>query len=160
MAGTARAVTHETLGAWLIKGGGGSPSTHELVRTGFTGVATRCLRASYRTDLVEAGQPVLFWVSGDHAEHPAGIYAQGWTTGPAVLDPASAGPGAGRTTASLVVPVRLDPVDPPVLRPELRAHPELAAMEVLRMPAGSNPSYVTRAQLEALRHEWPEITIG
>ena len=29
-------------------------------------------------------------------------------------------------------------------------HPDLAALEVLRMPAGSNPSYVTPGQLEVL----------
>jgi hypothetical protein len=156
MTSTARAVSRESLGAWLIKGSGRSPSTHDLVRTGFTTVATRCLRASYRTDLVEAGQPVLFWISGDVAEHPAGIYAQGWTTGPAVPDPAHHGSGA----PALVVPVRLEPVDPPVLRSELRHHPELSAIEVLRMPAGSNPSYLTREQLDTLRREWGAVTVG
>ena len=145
---TPRAVTRETLGAWLIKGAGGSPSTVELVRTGFSSAATRCVRPSYRTDLVESGQPVLFWISGDHPDHPAGIYAQGRVTGQAV-------PGDG----SLVVPLRLERVDPPVLRSELRLHPQLSGLEVLRMPAGSNPSYLTRAQLDALREEWPQVTV-
>ena len=151
---TGRAITRESLGAWLIKGTGSSPSTHELLRTGFTSAATRCVRPSYRAELIRQDDPVLFWISGDHPGHPAGIYAQGSMTGPAVADPASEGGG------SLVVPLRLRPVDPPVLRTELRAHPDLATIEVLRMPAGSNPSFLTRAQLDALREQWPEVTIG
>lgn len=152
---TARAVTRESLGAWLVKASGGSAATHQHVRTGFASLTTRCLRPSYRTDLVEAGQPVLFWVSGDDAEHPAGIYGQGWTTGPAVPDD----PDEDRAT-TLVVPLRLELLEVPVLRVELRLHPELAGLEVLRMPAGSNPSFVTRAQLDALRRQWPEVTVG
>ena len=161
MAAPARAVTRESLGAWLIKGSGSSASTHDLLRTGFAGVVTRCVRGSYRTELVEAGQPVLFWISGDVAAHPAGIYAQGWTTGPAVPDPASEPePDAVRRSPALVLPLRLQPVDPPVLRTELRSHPDLRALEVLRMPAGSNPSFLTRGQLAAVREQWPEVTVG
>ena len=33
---------------------------------------------------------------------------------------------------------------------ELVGHADLAGLEVIRMPAGSNPSYVTPAQLEVL----------
>ena len=154
MATTARAVTRESLGAWLIKASGGSPATHDHVRTGFVSLTTRCLRPSYRTELVEAGQPVLLWVSGDHAEHPAGIYGQGWTTGTSVPD------GGGDAPAStLVLPLRLSLLETPVLRTELRLHPELSGLEVLRMPAGSNPSFVTRDQLDALRRQWPEVTV-
>jgi hypothetical protein len=157
MAATARAVTRESLGAWLIKATGGSPATRDHLRTGFTSLTTRCVRASYRTDLVEAGQPVLFWVSGDDTEHPAGIYGQGRTTGPAVPELGGAEDGRVRT---LVVPLRLEPLEVPVLRAELRLHPGLSDLEVLRMPAGSNPSYVTRTQLGALRGHWPQVTVG
>ena len=157
----ARAVTRESLGAWLIKGSGTSPSTAALLSSGFTTVTTRCVRASYRTDLLEAGQPVLFWISGDEPGRPAGIYAQGRISGPAVPDPA-APPDTGtvRRPAPLVVPLRLEPLDPPVLRSELLSHPDLAMLEVLRMPAGSNPSFLTRAQLDAVREQWPEVTVG
>ena len=155
MTTTTRAVTRDSLGAWHVKASGGSAATHDHVRAGFASLTTRCLRPSYRTDLVEAGQPVLFWVSGDDAEHPAGIYGQGRTTGPAVPD-MTADAGAG----SLVVPLRLEPLEAPVLRAELRLHPELSGIEVLRMPAGSNPSYVTRGQLDALRRQWSGVTVG
>ena len=153
---TARAVTRESLGAWLVKASGGSAATCEHVRTGFASLTTRCVRPSYRTDLVEAGQPLLLWVSGGHPEHPAGIYGQGWTTGTAVPD----GDDDSSSRSTLVLPLRLEPLEAPVLRAELRLHPALSGLEVVRMPAGSNPSFVTRVQLEALRRQWPEVTVG
>lgn len=119
----------------------------ELVRTGFAGIHTRCVRPSYRTALVAPGQPVLLWVSGQDRAHPAGVYAEGRTTG--VVRPDG---------ADLVMPVSLRALELPVPRVELLAHPLLAHLEVLRMPAGSNPSYVTREQLEALRVGWPWVT--
>ncbi len=39
----------------------------------------------------------------------------------------------------------------PVLRAELLLDPVLATAEVMRMPAGSNPSYLDREQYAALR---------
>ena len=132
---TERAITKESLGAWLVKASGAAPSTREHVRAGFTGVGTWCVRPTYRTDLVAAGQPVLLWVSGSEPGLPAGIHARGRTTGPA---------------SDGVMPMVLVPLDQPLLRAELVGHPDLAALEVLRMPAGSNPSYVTPGQLEVL----------
>ncbi|CAM3571803.1 hypothetical protein [Nocardioides zeicaulis] len=93
------------------------------------------MRPSYRTALVRRGQRVLLWVSGPQRDLPAGIHAAGWVTGPVVDDR---------------LPVRLAALEQPVLRPGLLAHPALALLEVLRMPAGSNPSWVTREELAAL----------
>lgn len=135
MAAAARASSADSLGAWLLKARGAEPETQAHVRSAFVDVETRCVRPSYRTDLVVAGQPALLWVSGNAPGLPAGIYAHGRTTG-------LASDGA--------IPVRLSPLLPPLLRSELLGHPVLSGMEVLRMPAGSNPSYVTRGQLAAL----------
>lgn len=131
----ARALAPHTLGAWLLKASGGSDETVAHHRSGFVDVRERCIRPSYRTDLVTAGQPVLLWVSGHRPDLPAGIHARGRTTGP-VRDE--------------VMPVELRPLTDPLLRSELVGHPGLADLEVLRMPAGSNPSYVTPAQLREL----------
>ncbi len=98
-------------------------------------MASRCVRPSYRTELVRPGDRVLLWVSGAQRDLPAGIHASGRVTGPVVGD---------------LLPVRLAALAHPVTRSELRGHPDLASLEVLRMPAGSNPSWVTRAQLAAL----------
>jgi hypothetical protein len=130
-----RVLSTATLGAWLLKASGAAPSTREHVRSGFAHAQTWCVRPTYRTDLVEAGQPVLLWVSGSEPGLPAGIHAHGRTTGPA---------------RDGVVPLVLDPLHDPLLRSELVEHPDLAGLEVLRMPAGSNPSYVTPEQLAVL----------
>lgn len=131
----ARALSSATLGAWLLKASGAAPSTREHVRAGFAHALTWCVRPTYRTDLVAAGQPVLLWVSGSEPGLPAGIHAHGRTTGLA---------------RDGVVPLVLVPMEDPLLRSELVGHPDLAALEVLRMPAGSNPSYVTPEQLAVL----------
>ena len=139
-----RALSLDALGAWLLKASGAEPSTRTHVRAGFAGVDSWCVRATYRTGLVAAGQPVLLWVSGNEAQHPAGIYARGRTTG-----------GAADGT----MPVELTALSQPLLRSHLVGHPDLAGMEVLRMPAGSNPSYVTPAQLRVLADLDPEIAL-
>ena len=137
-----RAVTPESLGAWVVKASPEGDTVAELVRRGFATDWVSCVRPSYRADLVEADQPVLLWVSG----RSAGIRAAGVTTGPASYD-----------GSQLSVPLRLQPVDPPVQRAELLEHPVLRDAEVLRMPAGSNPSYLTREQLDALTAAWPQL---
>ena len=146
---TRPAVTASTLGAWLLKASPRDGAIDELVRTRFAAVATRCVRPSYRTELVEAGQPVLLWVSGGDARHASGLHAAGMTTGP-TLDSAE-GPA---------MPVRLRALDAVVPRAELLAHPVLREIEVLRMPAGSNPSYLDLAQYAALREAFPQIDRG
>lgn len=138
----ARALTPETVGAWLVKARGAAPSTHAHVVAGFVDVGSWCVRPTYRTELVAAGQPVLLWVSGTERAHPAGIYARGRTTGPVDAD---------------VMPMTLEPLEHPLLRTELLGHPGLATMEVLRMPAGSNPSFVTPEQLRVLAEMSPEL---
>ncbi|RYB93783.1 hypothetical protein EUA93_05050 [Nocardioides oleivorans] len=132
----AQAVTEGDLGAWVIKARGSEPSTQEHVRSGFVQASSWCVRRSYRTDLVRAGQPVLLWVSGREAAAPAGIHARGSTTGVVTGDR---------------MPVRLESLPRPLLRSELAGHPALEALEVLRMPAGSNPSFVSRDQLVVLQ---------
>lgn len=79
--GPARAVGVDDLGAWLFKARGAEPSTWAHVRSGFVEVGTWCVRPSYRTDLVQAGHPVLLWVSGNRQDLPAGIHAAGVATG-------------------------------------------------------------------------------
>ena len=100
---------------------------------------TRCVRRSYRLELVRPGQPVLLWVSG---RVQPGVHALGTVTGPVREDD---GDGDGP-----VLPVRLTRLTDPVDRGELLADAGFASAEVLRMPAGSNPSWVSPAQLAAV----------
>ena len=94
-----RALSTDSLGAWLVKASGAAPSTREHVRAGFAGVETWCVRPTYRTDLVAAGQPVLLWVSGSEPGLPAGIHAHGRTTGPARDGVMPMRPGPARPAA-------------------------------------------------------------
>jgi hypothetical protein len=140
-----RAVSEETLGAWLLKASPTGGAVARLARDGFAAVQSRCVRPGYRADLVRPGQRVLLWVSGADLDHPAGVHAAGWTTGEVDGDQ---------------LPVRLVALEQPVLRRELLAHPVLRDLEVLRMPAGSNPSYLTREQWAVLRDEHPEVLVA
>ena len=131
-----RLVSLDTLGAWLLKCHGG---TRPPVRQW-------CVQPSYRTELMAAGQPVVFWVSGDRRRLTPGIWALGELTGPPVLDP----PGEHR---KLRVPLTLHWLDENARFPRdaLLADDRLATLEVLRQPQASNPSFVTKPQWAALR---------
>ena len=97
---------------------------------------TRCVRSSYRLDLMAPGQPCLLWLSG---RADPGVHALGTVDGPVGAD----GDGS-------VVPVRLVLLDEPVPRADLLADPRMQAAEVLRMPAGSNPSWLSAEQFAAV----------
>jgi hypothetical protein len=100
------------------------------------GTTTRCVRPSYRLGLMAPGQPCLLWRSG--RDRP-GVHALGVLTGPVREE--AGGP---------VVPVRFTPLAEPVPRAELLADPVFRAAEVIRMPAGSNPSWLTAGQYAAV----------
>jgi hypothetical protein len=93
---------------------------------------TRCVRRSYRLELMAAGQPCLLWLSGQ--DRP-GVHALGVLTG-----------GAETDGDSWAVPLRLALLSEPVPRAELLTDPVAREAEVLRMPAGSNPSWLSPAQ--------------
>ncbi len=97
---------------------------------------TRCVRPSYRLDLMAAGQPCLLWLSG---RADPGVHALGTIDGP-----------VGANGDGPVVPVRLVLLDEPVPRAELLADPRMQTAEVLRMPAGSNPSWFSAEQFAAV----------
>ena len=97
---------------------------------------TRCVRRSYRLDLMAAGQPCLLWLSG--RDRP-GVHALGELTGSAEPD------GEG-----WVVPVRFTLLTEPVTRAELVVDPVVREAEVIRMPAGSNPSWLSAGQFAAV----------
>jgi hypothetical protein len=97
---------------------------------------TRCVRPSYRLELMTAGQPCVLWVSGrvDPGVHAVGTLA----AGPHEDDD---GP---------VAPVRLTRLRVPLPRAALLTDPVARDAEVLRMPAGSNPSWLSAEQYAAV----------
>ena len=94
---------------------------------------TRCVRRSYRLDLMAAGQPCLLWLSG--RDRPGRARRRCRDGGTA---------GTGRLDLSCRCELTLLP--DPVPRDELLADPVAREAEVLRMPAGSNPSWLSAAQ--------------
>ncbi|KQS69349.1 hypothetical protein [Modestobacter sp. Leaf380] len=136
---TAR-LTRADIGAWLLKSaraldaGWASDTEVDLAR---------CVRPSYRLDLVTAGQPCVLWVSG---RADPGVHAVGVVTGP--VEPGEDGP---------VLPARWRRLPEPVPREALLADPVARSAEVLRMPAGSNPSWLSPAQwsvVQAMTAGW------
>jgi hypothetical protein len=96
----------------------------------------RCVRRSYRLDLMAPGQPCLLWVSG--RDRP-GVHALGELAGAPV-----------QQGGEPAVAVRLTRLTSPVERGDLLADPAARDAEVLRMPAGSNPSWLSAAQYAAV----------
>jgi hypothetical protein len=141
------AVTELSLGAWLVKAAPGRAPIDEWVESDFAAVTTRCVRPTYRARMIRAGQPVLLWLSGGDVRLPSGIYAQGRTTG-AVRVEDEDGP---------VMPLVLRGIDPVVPRTDLLALPGLRDLEVLRMPAGGNPSFVPHDAYAQLRASFPQV---
>jgi hypothetical protein len=103
---------------------------------GATRALTRCLRPSYRLGLMRPGQACLLWVSG--RDRP-GVHAVGHVTGEV-----AAGGGGPE------VPVAFTLLTEPVPRAALLADPAAREAEVLRMPAGSNPSWLSAGQYAAV----------
>ncbi|MFB9415344.1 MULTISPECIES: hypothetical protein [Dactylosporangium] len=135
-------VSLDNLGAWLLKANGNTSDIAEVAARREP-IPHWCVQPSYRTDLMAAGQPLLFWVSG--RRHP-GVWATGELTGPASWDLVP-------HQRKLRVPLRLRWLDEHhrIPRPALLADPELAALEVLRQPQAANPSFVTKSQLAAVQ---------
>ncbi|MCG5433302.1 EVE domain-containing protein [Mycobacterium sp. MYCO198283] len=131
-----RAVTPQTLGAWVIKC---NPAVTDIAPMLAAGAAKPwwCVADNYRSRLLADGQRVLFWVSGCRR----GIWGAGRVTGVAV-------PG---DDGRLHVPTAIALFDEPVPAAALLTVPGLGALEVFRSPQQANPSWVDVAALELLR---------
>ena len=97
----------------------------------------RCERRSYRLELMAPGQRCLLWLSG---RRRPGVHALGvLATAPEPVD-----------DVTCTVDLALHRLSEPVLRAELVLDPAFAAAEVVRMPAGSNPSWLPAGALRAV----------
>jgi hypothetical protein len=122
----------EDVGCWLLKSSRLPDGLAPGWSPGGTRELTRCVRRSYRLELMRPGQPCLLWVSG---RADPGVHALGELAGE-VCDTAD-GP---------VVAVRWTLLPSPVPRAALLDDPATRDAEVLRMPAGSNPSWLSAGQ--------------
>ncbi|MFW6774264.1 hypothetical protein ACOACO_08265 [Nocardioides sp. CPCC 205120] len=135
-------ITPATLGAWLIKTDPrANPDLVAAVRDAVPLVVTRrCVSDNYRGRMMAPGDRVLLWVSGDGRLVTRGIWGLGHVS--AALRPRD---GDGRPEVGLDLPLSPGGVPAEAVRAA-----GAGDLEVLRMPAGSNPSWVSRDQLAAL----------
>lgn len=141
-------LTAADVGCWVIKTSRPPEQILDSWPRGSTRVVTRCVRRSYRLELMAPGQPCLLWLSG---RRDPGVQAIGTLTGASRL-PEDPVPAADRTDddPEPAVTVSLHLLQEPVERASLLADPLLAGSEVVRMPAGSNPSFLSPERLSAL----------
>jgi hypothetical protein len=126
---------------WVLKSTRPPAAVDPAWQVGAARTLTRCVRRSYRLDLMAPGQACLLWISG---RTRPGVHALGELTG----EPEDRDGGP-------VVPVRLTRLAEPVPRADLLADPAARGAEVLRMPAGSNPSWLSAGQLAAVLAHLP-----
>jgi hypothetical protein len=127
-----RNVTHESLGAWVIKCNPRKTPVDPMRAAG-AAKSSWCVADNYRSRLIRPGQRVLFWVSA----HPRrGLWGAGTVTGRLT-----------KVGGRLHVPVDIPLFAEPVTASEMVSVPALRSMEVFRAPQQSNPSWVTAAEL-------------
>jgi hypothetical protein len=129
-------LTEGDVACWVLKTTRPPAAIDTGWRAGTARSLTRCVRRSYRLDLMAAGQPCLLWLSG--RDRP-GVHALGELTG-----------GPEPDGESWAVPVTFTLLAEPVARAELVADPVARPAEVIRMPAGSNPSWLSAEQFAAV----------
>lgn len=159
---TSARVDRDRLGAWLLKCNPAAWDLRAFRAAGEDRVTSWSVQPNYRSALMRAGDPVLFWVSGDGRQGFArGIWGLGQVL--AEAEPWSeasrgfwhASDGHHGIRARVEVDIRL--LDEPVTDAELKAA-GVADLEVQRQPFAANPSWLTAAQLRAcqdLLPAWP-----
>jgi hypothetical protein len=122
-------LTHADVACWVFKSTLPPDGLVPGWRPGASRSVTRCVRPSYRLALMAAGQPCLLWVSG---RVDPGVHALGTLTA-----------GPHEDDRGPVAHVRLTHLRDPLPRAALLADPVTRDAEVIRMPAGSNPSWLS-----------------
>ncbi|NAZ80847.1 hypothetical protein GTR02_03315 [Kineococcus sp. R8] len=132
-----RRLSTADVACWLLKSATLPPATPAGWAPGTTRRLRRCVRPSYRLSLMAPGQPCVLWLSG---RVDPGVQAVGALTSSPVVEVAG----------EEAVEVELRRVRRGVPRADLVDDPAFRGAEVVRMAAGSNPSYLTHAQLGAV----------
>lgn len=173
-----RPVTRETLGAWLLRCNPARWDVRRFRADGHTYLARWDVYPTYRLPLMQAGDPVVFWLSagdsrwaasGGRRALPSGIWSVGHLTGPVsddVPDPlnqqaywihehdATARSLSGRQR----VPVHLPFLPVPLTAAALSRIDGLDDLEVVRAAPNSNPSYLTVREWELLQAHLPVLS--
>lgn len=150
----------EDIGAWVLKC---NPKVWDVVQFmdgGGEWLDIWSVGRTYRNELIRPGDKVLLWVGGSRPnEIEPGFWGAGIITGsvyPTVetedglwLDRAVSG------RVEHAVQVSIDLWDSPISRERVRLDPRVDAIEVLRAQQGSNPSYLSPSEFEAIESLMP-----
>lgn len=147
-------ITRDKLGAWLLKCNPVQWDLRAFRATGETRVTSWAVQPNYRSALMRAGDRALFWVSGPgRGDLVRGLWGGG-TVAAEAEDWVDAEPGFWRAEVNREavrgrVTLDLELWSEPVTDAELRSR-GVHDLEVQVMPYGSNPSWVTTAQLDVI----------
>jgi len=175
------AVSDGNLGAWLLRCNPDVWDLPSFIEDGNDSIGSWTVVRNYRSEMMDEGQRVLLWATGDGKRIARGIWGLGYVTGPTsdrVLDkldledfePEGAEADdsyeddidywldqAARDGAENAVPVEIVLLAEAITDVDLRAA-GIDDLEVQRQPQGSNPSWISKEQLrrlEAFLPRWP-----
>lgn len=157
-----KTVTRDNLGAWLLRCNPGTWDIASFVDAGGKDITDWSVTSGYRSELMEPGDRVLFWVMGTDKIYRRGIWGFGYVSGFAE-DTVEDEDGywlnedaryAAKYGIAVDIPLYTDAV----------THEQLLAsgiddLEVQRQRQGKNPSWVSKDQLallEPLLHALPD----
>lgn len=170
-----RAIAEDNLGAWVIKCD--PEAKFDLpgaIEDGLETIETWSVVPGYRSDMMAPNDKIILWVSGNSRRMTRGIWGVGRVTGavePEDHDGYFSDLGYwldrdAREAVELFVPVDIALFDEAVSAEDIKAA-GIDDLEVFRSAQGSNPSWVSKDQLdrlEALLPEWtdeaPEETVS
>jgi len=133
----------------------------QLIAGGGHRIDRWCVADNYRSRMMAAGDPVVFWVSGDGRLLARGIWGVGHVLGVGGFRRSSPGDRLGsrnahgpdeRPRASVDIPLLTGAVSDRQLRAA-----GINDLEVQRQPQGSNPSWISATQLARLADSVPEL---
>ncbi len=156
-----RPITQQNLGAWLLRcNPKNEPELPLLIAGGGYRIERWCVADNYRSRMMAAGDPVVFWLSGDGRLLARGIWGVGRVLGVGGFRPAAGDRRSGRNIAGPGERPRVS-VDIPLLTgavsdQQLRAS-GIDDLEVQIQPQGSNPSWISAAQIARLADAAPGL---
>lgn len=154
-------LSHVDVGAWVFKGNPDKVWDYfaELEDSGRKGGdiehSAWTLHDTYRTLLIEKGDLVVLWITG---EFQAGIWEIGVVNGPLetdVIDEDYLIDNARKGQRVLVAPFKSFLLEAYVALNDMKNDPNLVGCEQIRIPIMSNPTYLTPKEVDALTQYIP-----
>jgi hypothetical protein len=159
-------ITDENFGAWLLKSNPKEKYNLRAARdAGETIVDIWTVVNNVRSQSMRRGQKVILWVSGDGQLMTRGIWGVGRITeGLHGINPQPLKPGEishwrdekARLASTHIVEVNIPLFDEALSAAEIKAA-GIVDLEVQKIAAGPNPSWVTKDQLARLEELLPEV---